>query len=108
MCNYKDVNKIYDKRLGQDWRQEAKISDSYVEIKDELIKMLSDFDTMCDRHLGRVNIANHLFELSPSDSQPIHSAPCGAGPNAIDSKSTRSTRCLPKELSDRLRPNGRH
>lgn len=59
-----------------------KISDCYVEIRDDLFEKISNFESMLDGHLRRITVAEHQMELSPSDSKRSHPAPSWAHPKA--------------------------
>lgn len=44
-------------------------------------KMIEEFETTWDRHLGRINIDNYQIELAAAQ-KTVHYAPYGAGPKA--------------------------
>lgn len=62
-------------RLAQDWRQAAQFLSKYFAFRDELISILSKFQSMWDEHLGRINVKARLINLVDDKTQPIYSAP---------------------------------
>lgn len=51
MQNHGDVKTYDEEPLEQDWRNEVKIFDAYVEFRDVCMDMLSDFETMWNVYL---------------------------------------------------------
>lgn len=73
MQNHADVKRIYEERLKQDCCKYVRISDAYVEFKDEFIEIISD--SLWEGRSGLFNIEKHWIELSPADAKPIYCAP---------------------------------
>lgn len=55
MGNHEAVAKIDEERLDQDCGHEVRIVDCNVEFTEEFVLKLSDFESMRDAHLGRLN-----------------------------------------------------
>lgn len=63
-----------------DWRDEVQLPHKYSAYKDDLIRMISDFQAMWYAHLGQMNVIKHCLELFEEIAKPVYSAPYRAGP----------------------------
>lgn len=52
----------------------------YSDFKHLFMKMMEQFESMQDEHLGRVTVPRHLIVLTPPDASPVHSAPYRPSP----------------------------
>lgn len=101
MRNHGNVKKNVEKRLKHNRRDEVQIDDSLVEFKQELIQMLSGFESMWDGHLVPINFAKHRGKVSPADAKLVHSAPYQPGPEAREFDKNEIDRLLSKGFIER-------
>lgn len=64
------TSKNDEKRLKRNWRYKVRIADVYVEFQNKFIKIQSDFRSLWDGHLGKINVTRHQIELFSSDAKP--------------------------------------
>lgn len=70
MRKHISVAKIDEERNDQAWRHKVKITGAYVELKEEYIKKLSDFEFLWDPHLSQNEAGKLKIELSLADAKP--------------------------------------
>lgn len=44
--------------------------------------MVSELQTMCYKHFGRIDVTNHRIKLTPENTQPFHTVPLRVRPTA--------------------------
>lgn len=53
-----------------DWRKEIVVEDKLYEYHDKLLKLMKEFKTIRDYHLGRISIAKHRTKFPPGEQAP--------------------------------------
>ena len=72
----------------------------------ELLEMLEKFESMCDGHLGEINITKHRIELL-SGTTPNRQQPYWTGMRAKESEAKEIERMLRENVIVHRSPNGR-
>lgn len=80
MARHTDALQEDSQQLTHNWPDEVDLSNNYGQYCQQFIDMLSEFEHMWDRHLGRINAAKHRIELNDRNTAPVHSTPYRAGP----------------------------
>lgn len=80
MARHTDVLQEDNQRLAHNWRDKVDLSNNHGQYRQQLIDMLSEFESMWDGHLGRISTAKHRIELSDPNTAPVLSAPPHDGP----------------------------
>lgn len=98
-----------DKERGElDWHDKVKIGDAYVQFKDKIIEILSDFASIWNGHLGRVNIAKHRVKVFPAHVNRFNLRHAGRDQNDASLRKTDSTKCCQTKFLSRFRPTEQH
>lgn len=106
MKNNEEVKKIDEEQLEEDWRDRGKITDAYVEFRNEFFGVESDLASMWDETFGRMNVRRHRVELSVANSKRIHSALYQKSTNENQFENKNSKRFYWKKVLRWLRPIG--
>lgn len=74
-CNSKTTWKTTKNVNAFSWWNDLRLSKHNPNIQAVFIKLISEIETMWDKHLGRMNIAQHRFALLAEDTTPILAVP---------------------------------
>lgn len=80
MDRHEHVETVDSEAFQTDWKEQRNMAQSYDGYKQDILKVLEEFEHKCDGRLGRVGITKHCVELIWIDIQPIKSASHSAGP----------------------------
>lgn len=80
----------------EDWRSFINIPDDYGTYRNDFIRILYAFKSVCNRHLGHIKIATHKVYLDPSATGLLHSVLYRAGPKTIDFEKSKIDNKLSK------------
>lgn len=69
-------------REENDWSEEVKI-DHRLDTCDQLVGMITEFESLGDGHSGRRGVAKHCTDLKSVENRPLHCEKYGAGPMAL-------------------------
>lgn len=75
-----------------------KLVASHVEFEAKFIEILSDFQSMWDDHLSRVNVGKHRVKLSLAEAKPSHSAPHEADLKAQELEKHEKQKMISEEV----------
>lgn len=70
--------------LGRDRKENVMVAKDCKQYRQDLIKMIEEFETMWDSPSQRFNVAKCHIEQESSNLNPIHLTPYRAGPKAKD------------------------
>lgn len=99
-------NKIYLEETRQHetvdsaWHNNIKIHKKYKEYREAFLEILQPFQSMWDGHVGPINIAPHLIELTSTYIRPIHSAIYRTSTKARESEKREIDRILKENVID--------
>lgn len=74
MLGHNAVQQHDDEKLQHNWKDKFQLSDKYTIYRKQLLDMLTEFQSTWDGHLSQMNTAKHRINLTPRNTQPIHSA----------------------------------
>lgn len=73
MGKHKEVAKIDESTLQEDFQDQVDISPTYGHCLLRLVAMLEEFQTIWDVHLKTINVAKNKTYFTPPNASPIHS-----------------------------------
>lgn len=88
--------KTHSESLTHDWEDEVHLSDEYASYWEAISTMLSEFHSMWHGNLGQITVTKHTIELTPENTEPIHSATYGAESKARKLERIESVMMLPQ------------
>lgn len=67
---------IQDKaKCNSERKNEVQMLEKNDAYRDQMLKMMTEFESMWDQHLGRIKAVKHHIQLTSTDENPIQSAP---------------------------------
>lgn len=60
-----------DKISRTEWRQGLSLREESSAYREKFINVLTQFESMCDGHLGSIEAVPHQIELKKTDTQPV-------------------------------------
>lgn len=91
-----------------DSQTDVQRSNYYNVYRTKFLKLLSEFQHMCEEHLVPIRAARHRIELPSADDRPIPSSSYWVRPCAWEIENLKLTKCWRWMLSSWAKHNGRH
>lgn len=80
----------------RDWRVRVDGPEPYSTYSDKFMRMLDEFQSMGDGHLGLIIVAKRRIAPLDDNTQSVHSVPYRAGPETQEIERSRLKRCSKK------------
>lgn len=98
MVKHEHVKEEDDKILKKDWCEDVQLFGKSAKNGSFFLKMLSNFQSMSDRHLRRTSFANHHNAIVSDKKRQVHSAPYQPRTTVRPSSATKISRLIANKV----------